>query len=1398
MSKQILNRRDTAANWSTINPILGPGEIGVESDSGQFKLGDGTSTWSQLDYFGAGGGDGGGGGGSLITNPAKTYTVGAGGDFVTFTELVEFFLENRNASNWEYSGNGRYRATHTTIDLQGAVIDLGNETFAFDFFSGWLRFTNGGITNGSIYFTDCWVRFSDTFRVDCSLQFNGGFAFDEYGYAEDRWTADTNLTVTKGGTLIVEGGSPFNGGRITAYDNGMFIFSAETSSFVEAADIQVDYGSWARIAGSAACGLTVSRSSELNVEGTLTIRGPKRGTIDQNSHVFVRDNFEVRSDGTSASLDGVYFKVLRNSGLHVSGTVDMPGGTGADIPLDVLDSSVLVCDIFDVSPTGRTKVTVDRTSELHILDNESFANRGESIYHRPNLPTAYPAGQASAETQIWSDNGVMVVGATGVAAAVTGALGSESATADQVLSWDGTGYVWITPYGDADVDLHVNQSSAVNGQILSWNGTDYEWVSPSTGGGGYTDTDVDIHLNQSTATEGQYLAWAGTDYGWVDSLDTRLKLSVAGEGQVLGWDGTDFVWTYASESPTDVLALISFDGATTYEDFADSSTYNHPITYIDNPDFYWNEAVKTDDTKFGDTAIDFDKRPFTIPVSLGADDFCVEFWIKRPEFHLFQTFFSMIDPGGTDVMLSVAMRSDANATLNTSFRSSDGSLSASEFNSIGETVWRTQWKHFAIYRRAGAIYVTLNGLVDHYFAAGLRDYDFSNSTELAFGGHHPTHPFYDTSKNFDGFMDEIRVTVGSAVPYPGALPGEQAFTPPDAPFPVPGASSGGGGNDSRITDTQITNWDTAYGWGDHSTAGYLTEFTESDPTVPQHVKDITEAQITAWDSGTGGGGGAVDSVNGQTGVVVLTASDVGALPDSTVIPPEAPVDSVNGQTGVVVLTASDVGAIDTETDPTVPQHVKDITQAQIDAWDAGGGSGADSRISNQQITNWDEAHGWGDHAQAGYLTDFTESDPTVPTWVKSITEADIAAWNAGGGDDSRITNQQIIEWDTAYGWGDHAQAGYLTDFTESDPTVPAWVKSITQEDIDAWNADPAAQTIVEIGAEPVTPNQGDLWLNDANSTVYIYDAGNWLQFPIGEAGEVTSSQVVLGDGGTFRLDGTDDLVTQADANKFIESELETLHNRIDTENNSLWEYTDAEQVIRPANDKNITSSSAVFGAMQSGTLAASTAAFTTVTVAESIQAEDFVDENGVSLIERSNAIDALLQAEILKMGEALIATGDELREIVGEYDEQFASMEAALLALDPTEHVGEPVGKLKWATGTWAEGTNADADAGQFKVHTDFTRVAMSWDTVSDGRHNWDQELAPYPSMVGLKMSGVMYWMEVEFTGVGGPSGRGKNFKILSHNLPTDAVVNELVEIFPDYRPAALPPVPERIDGGSY
>lgn len=43
-------RRDTAANWTSINPTLGPGEPALETDTLLVKYGDGASTWVDLPY----------------------------------------------------------------------------------------------------------------------------------------------------------------------------------------------------------------------------------------------------------------------------------------------------------------------------------------------------------------------------------------------------------------------------------------------------------------------------------------------------------------------------------------------------------------------------------------------------------------------------------------------------------------------------------------------------------------------------------------------------------------------------------------------------------------------------------------------------------------------------------------------------------------------------------------------------------------------------------------------------------------------------------------------------------------------------------------------------------------------------------------------------------------------------------------------------------------------------------------------------------------------------------------------------------------------------------------------------------------------------------------------------
>ena len=55
MATRMQQRRGTASQWVSSNdgdgPILNAGEIGWESDTNKFKVGDGVSYWADLDYF---------------------------------------------------------------------------------------------------------------------------------------------------------------------------------------------------------------------------------------------------------------------------------------------------------------------------------------------------------------------------------------------------------------------------------------------------------------------------------------------------------------------------------------------------------------------------------------------------------------------------------------------------------------------------------------------------------------------------------------------------------------------------------------------------------------------------------------------------------------------------------------------------------------------------------------------------------------------------------------------------------------------------------------------------------------------------------------------------------------------------------------------------------------------------------------------------------------------------------------------------------------------------------------------------------------------------------------------------------------------------------------------------
>jgi hypothetical protein len=51
MATRMQQRRGTAEQWALANPVLTPGEIGFETDTSKFKVGDGVNAWADLAYF---------------------------------------------------------------------------------------------------------------------------------------------------------------------------------------------------------------------------------------------------------------------------------------------------------------------------------------------------------------------------------------------------------------------------------------------------------------------------------------------------------------------------------------------------------------------------------------------------------------------------------------------------------------------------------------------------------------------------------------------------------------------------------------------------------------------------------------------------------------------------------------------------------------------------------------------------------------------------------------------------------------------------------------------------------------------------------------------------------------------------------------------------------------------------------------------------------------------------------------------------------------------------------------------------------------------------------------------------------------------------------------------------
>ena len=198
-------------------------------------------------------------------------------------------------------------------------------------------------------------------------------------------------------------------------------------------------------------------------------------------------------------------------------------------------------------------------------------------------------------------------------------------------------------------------------------------------------------------------------------------------------------------------------------------------------------------------------------------------------------------------------------------------------------------------------------------------------------------------------------------------------------------------------------------------AGYLTQHQSLanyalKSELPKNVSDLTNdaKYITA-------SGAPVQSVNGKTGTVVLNATDVQALPNTTVIPTTtsqltnnsgyitsagAPVQSVNGKIGTVSLNANDVGALPSTTTIPVVNNAKLTIQkngVEVDSFTA---NASVDKIINIEV-------------------------PTKASDIEAISTDNIS--QTLGNSETKVPSEKAVaQAMSAAGYGDMLKANYAT------------------------------------------------------------------------------------------------------------------------------------------------------------------------------------------------------------------------------------------------------------------------------------------------------------------------------------------------------------------------------------
>ena len=388
-------RRGTAAQWTSANPILSPGEIGFEIDTNKFKIGDGTTRWASLIYFTAD-----------AAAALEELIDGAPGLLDTLNELAQAVNDDANF----FSTVTTNIATAKTEAIAAASSDATTKANAAKTAAEATASADAtSKANAAKTAAEATAAEDATAKVAAETSARNTALDLKAPKASPTFTGTVVLpAVTAGGDIIPATDNTYSLGSPSKmfkdvyvgpgslYVNGQKVLQDESGAIVVSADINENLG--LRTSGSGNIELDPTGTGSINVKGPVVVEaGANFSSADGNGITFSNglksDTVTSKTLNTDLSLSGNGTgKVYLNDNTDVNGNLTVIGNLNVGGTVTTINSETisLADNIIDLNsnftsgtPTENSGIRVVRGDESNVqvrwnesTDKWQFTNDG--------------------------------------------------------------------------------------------------------------------------------------------------------------------------------------------------------------------------------------------------------------------------------------------------------------------------------------------------------------------------------------------------------------------------------------------------------------------------------------------------------------------------------------------------------------------------------------------------------------------------------------------------------------------------------------------------------------------------------------------------------------------------------------------------------------------------------------------------------------------------------------------------------------------------------------------------------------------------------------------------------------------------------------------------------------